>query len=377
MSNYITDIQLSGVTYTLSAQTSGGSGNNTVELTQAQYDALVSAGTVDASTYYIITDAEAGDLTNYYTKTETNTLLGGKVNTSAISSSVTSASTNNEIPTAKAVYDATQSGGGGGKAISAGTNISVTTGETADTINCTLPITATSNNNFYAGKNGALDDSYYSSFVLGNSSNLDNPSNLSDKSHNILIGDISNIHKAHESVSIGNSNTIGIANGEISKGDYVFGAGNKIEPFIGNTTRTNYNLILGSSNTISRKSSNTIIGSANVVSGASSTFIFGTYNYPKNDGEIILGRYASSSNDGTESGSTYFSIGKGTSTASTANVFEIRQNGDIYCNNGASDVKLQDYLQIKVVQITQADYDALVSGGTVDNSTLYIIVNNS
>ena len=56
---------------------------------------------------------------------------------------VTSASTDNEIPTAKAVYDAIPQGGGG-KAIEAGTNISVTTGETADTINCTLPITATS-----------------------------------------------------------------------------------------------------------------------------------------------------------------------------------------------------------------------------------------
>lgn len=50
---------------------------------------------------------------------------------------VTSASTDNEIPTAKAVYDAIPQGGGG-KAIEAGTNISVTTGETADTINCTL-----------------------------------------------------------------------------------------------------------------------------------------------------------------------------------------------------------------------------------------------
>ena len=76
MSNYITDIQLSGVTYALSAQSSGGS--PTVELTQAEYDALVSAGTVASDTYYIITDAQAGDLTNYYTKTETNTLLGGK-----------------------------------------------------------------------------------------------------------------------------------------------------------------------------------------------------------------------------------------------------------------------------------------------------------
>ena len=79
MSNYITDIQLSGVTYALSAQSSGGS--PTVELTQAAYDALVSAGTVASDTYYIITDAQAGDLTNYYTKTETNTLLGGKADT--------------------------------------------------------------------------------------------------------------------------------------------------------------------------------------------------------------------------------------------------------------------------------------------------------
>lgn len=58
---------------------------------------------------------------------------------------VTSASTDNEIPTAKAVYDAIPQGGGG-KAIEAGTNISITTGETADTINCTLPIVMKNSN---------------------------------------------------------------------------------------------------------------------------------------------------------------------------------------------------------------------------------------
>jgi hypothetical protein len=36
--------------------------NPTVELTQAQYNALVSGGTVDPNTFYIITDATAGDL---------------------------------------------------------------------------------------------------------------------------------------------------------------------------------------------------------------------------------------------------------------------------------------------------------------------------
>jgi len=71
MSNIIDSIRLSGVTYGIK----GSGGTQTIELTQAQYDALVDK---DPNTFYVITDAEAGDLTNYYTKSETNTLLGGK-----------------------------------------------------------------------------------------------------------------------------------------------------------------------------------------------------------------------------------------------------------------------------------------------------------
>lgn len=118
MSNIIDKIQVSGVTYTLSGSSSGG-GNPTVELTQAEYDALVSAGTVSADTFYIITDA-----------TEYN--LSGKVDTSAITSSVTSASTDSQIPTAKAVWEAAS---GGGTTYSAGTNIDITN----DIISCTIP----------------------------------------------------------------------------------------------------------------------------------------------------------------------------------------------------------------------------------------------
>lgn len=147
MSNYITDIQLSGVTYTLSAQTSGGSGATVTELTQAAYDALVSAGTVNPDVFYIITDATPIDVSNFWTTAQTQSAItqatSGKVDSSSIVTSVTSASTDSDIPTAKAVYDAIPTGGtGGGKAISAGTNISVTTGETTDTISCTLPITS-------------------------------------------------------------------------------------------------------------------------------------------------------------------------------------------------------------------------------------------
>ena len=111
MSNIIDSIQLSGVTYSI--QGSGG-GNPTVELTQAEYDALVESGAVQTNTYYIITDAQAGDLTQYWTSAQTQSAItsatSGKVDTTAITSSVTSASTDAQIPTAKAVYDAVGSG---------------------------------------------------------------------------------------------------------------------------------------------------------------------------------------------------------------------------------------------------------------------------
>lgn len=61
MSNIIDTIRVSGTDYTLSATSSGG--NPTVELTQAEYDALVSSGTVDPTTFYIITDAQPEEIT--------------------------------------------------------------------------------------------------------------------------------------------------------------------------------------------------------------------------------------------------------------------------------------------------------------------------
>lgn len=79
MSNIIDKIQLSGVTYDIGGQ--GGSGVSVVEVTQAEYDVLPSSAKTDTSKMYVITDAEAGDLTNYYTKSETNTLLGDKADT--------------------------------------------------------------------------------------------------------------------------------------------------------------------------------------------------------------------------------------------------------------------------------------------------------
>lgn len=64
----INKIRLSGTTYNIEDPNA----SKTVELTQAEYDALVSGGTVDPNTFYIITDAQAADLSQYYTKSETS-----------------------------------------------------------------------------------------------------------------------------------------------------------------------------------------------------------------------------------------------------------------------------------------------------------------
>lgn len=77
-----TGISISG---NVISATGGGDGSPTVELTQSQYDALVTAGTVSADTYYIITDAQAGDLTQYWTSAQTQSAIteatSGKVDT--------------------------------------------------------------------------------------------------------------------------------------------------------------------------------------------------------------------------------------------------------------------------------------------------------
>ena len=108
-------ITISGNVISATGGGSGDSGATVIEVTQAQYDALVSAGTLDLTALYIITDATPIDISNYMTSAETESAItaavSGKVDTSAITSAVTSASTDSEIPTAKAVYDAIPTGG--------------------------------------------------------------------------------------------------------------------------------------------------------------------------------------------------------------------------------------------------------------------------
>lgn len=456
MSNIIDKIQVSGVTYDIGG--TGGGGNPTVELTQAEYEALVTAGTVSADTYYIITDAQAGDLTNYYTKTETNTLLGGKADTATtytkteVDNAITAATStkqdtlvsgtniktiNNESLLGSGNIDI-QGGGGGGKAVTGGTNISVTTGETVDTVNCTLPLRVGSGyNSIYGGdlNNNSCDSQY--GFAYGDNADCGNSGSYcmafgSDVYANALytfitgkgntgtnnsqaafgqftvnnkangtfgdsgntlfsVGNGTSVNARHNAFEIRQNGDIYLSSGgtDIKLQDHLGGgggggkaieAGTNISITTGETTDTiNCTLPITTSNN-NRCIITGIEGAKGSAEGMGTyeSFITGRENKATNYAEAAFGQYNRSnyeSNTFGNSGNTLFSVGNGTGTLTSArhNAFEIRQNGDIYCSDGTNDVKLQDYLQIKVVKLTQSAYDAL--SPNYDSNTLYVIVN--
>ena len=191
---------------------------------------------------------------------------------------VTSASTDNEIPTAKAVWEAAS---GGGKAIEAGRGISVTTGETADTVSFNLPISAGTG------------------------------------SMSVIMGNSSNIASITAALSLG---TITKAQGQ---GSAAFGE----------RTET--------------------------TSKAPYSFTCGGYTITRNWHEFAGGKYNVSNSGSTTSAQTLFSVGNGTSDNARHNAFEIRQNGDIYFNDGTNDVKLQD--KFSTIETTIGDINTILN----------------
>ena len=475
--------------------------NPTVVVTQAEYDALVQSGTVDPSTYYIISDATQVDINQYWTsaqtqsainqatsgKVDTSTVtavnnvltahtadttihvtsadktawnaksdfsgsyndltdkpiiptvptsntaftndagyitsdalsgyaestavtqeiseavsgkadtsavtavqdsLSGYVATSAVTTAVTSGSTDAEIPTAKAVYDAIPTGGtGGGKAIEGGRGITVTTGETADTVSFNLPISA-----------GTGVDS-------------------------VLIGYSSSDNYWMPKATAKGAIAAGAAVSAMSECSFAFG-------YFSKTTGSNsrkYSFAHGY-NSIANGSNSHAEGN-NTITNGSNSHAEGSDTIANNYAEHANGKYNVSSSASTtfgDSGNTLFSVGNGTAENARHNAFEIRQNGDIYITSGGTDILLQDNLGggggitsgevqtmidesvsgkvdtssvvtaitssstdaqvpsakcvydqlggLKLLKITQAAYDAL--SGNTDSNTLYVITNS-
>lgn len=198
-------------------------------------------------------------------------------------------------------------GGGGGKAVSGGTNISITTGETADTINCTLPI-----------KTNAW-----------NSLTFNTSRNPSQVLYASAFGDYTTA-SGKGSFAIGKDTT---ASGEYS--------------FVG-----------GYNSSQAKGSKSFSFGDGTVTNGMVSV-AFGRSVTTNNECEFSCGKLNKSVSSSTtfgDSGNTLFSVGNGTSTYH--NAFEVRQNGDIYITSGGTDILLQDHLgggggsDINVVQTT-------------------------
>ena len=141
----INKIRISGTSYDIQDLNAA----SVSSLTQAQYDALPSTAKT-SNTLFVITDAEAGDLTNYYTKPETNTLLGGKQATLVSGTNIKTINNENILGSGNIDIQ-------GGSTYTAGRGIDITN----DTISFSLPISAgTGNDSIIEGLGPTARGSY-------------------------------------------------------------------------------------------------------------------------------------------------------------------------------------------------------------------------
>ena len=325
----ISKIKISGTSYNLKDENAC----KVVELTQAQYDDLPTTAKTSNS-LFVITDATAGDLSNYYTKSETS---GATEISTALSSKADTATTYTKTETDNAITAATstkqdtlvsgtniktingetllgegnitiQGGGGGGKSIEAGRGISITTGETADTVSFNLPISA-----------GTGTGSIIEGFAIPSNGMYTHAEGMNTKANGIAS------HAEGMNTS---------ANGSVShtEGTYTNANGDYSHAEGSNTNANgNYSHAEGS----------------DAYAGGNYSHAEGNGTITNNESEHASGQYNNSVSASTtfgDSGNTLFSVGNGTENEARHNAFEIRQNGDIYITKDGQDVKLQDQL---------------------------------
>ena len=327
----ISKIKISGTSYSIKDENAC----KVVELTQAEYDDLPTTAKTSNS-LFVITDATAGDLSNYYTKSETDNAITAATSTKqdTLVSGTNIKTINGETLLGEGNIEI--QGGSGVKSIEAGRGISITTGETADTVSFNLPISAGTNTSSIIEGLGTVASGKYSHAEGGATS-------------------ARGIASHSEGMNARANGICSHAEGEDTKANGIY-----------SHTEGYYTIANNASEHASGKYNNSV--------SASTTF--------------------------GDSGNTLFSVGNGTADNARHNAFEIRQNGDIYITKDGQDVKLQDQLGgggtvdteitsastnpvtsaaiynqfggLKLVKLTQSEYDALA---TKDNSILYVIVN--
>lgn len=356
MNNVIDSIQLSGTSYTLQ----DSEASRTVELTQAEYDALT---TKDPNVFYIITDSSVDYINSAQCQTQIDNSISGKTNLSDFTGHTAdttvhvtaadktawnaksdfsgdyndlanklSAGTNITIDANNVI----SAEGGGGKAVTGGTNISVTTGETVDTINCTLNI-SNGTGGLSIKSNGASSASANHTAAFGQNTKATSVCAFAEgwgttasggKSHSEGDQTVARGGQSHAEGSLTNA----IADHSHSEG-YASSATSRVTTMVGITTPYGWN---------TRHSE----GYATIADNGC-THTEGLSTKALNVAEHSSGAYNVSYTASTtwgDSGNTLFSVGNGTADNARHNAFEIRQNGDIYITKDGSDVKLQDQL---------------------------------
>lgn len=322
--------------------------------------------------------------------------ISGKADTSAVTDSINAAVSGKQdtlsAGTNITIVDNVISAEGGGKAIEAGRGISITTGETADTVSLNLSISA-----------GTLDYSIQEGYRTSAMSYYDHA-----EGYNTLAN--GNAYAAHAegyntsamttSCHAEGRNTKANGNCAHAEGSSTVASGDSSHAEGSSTVASGkYSHAEGFGTSASSVSNVSGIGTYaghqarhaegfNTLANNSSTHAEGYYTIANNFGEHASGVYNNSTSATTtwgDSGNTLFSVGNGTSTSARHNAFEIRQNGDIYCSDGTNDVKLQDTITataanttalggLSIVKLTESEYTALV---TKDSNTLYVVVPDS
>ena len=203
--------------------------------------------------------------------------------------------------------------------IEAGRGISITTGETADTVSFNLPISAGT------GTNSIIEGDSYNT-ADGNYSHAEGY-------YNTANGPYSHAEGNRTSASGQSSHAEGYRTSAMTDYSHAEGYWTKTSGY--------------------------------------SSHAEGQYTITTNQSEHASGQYnVSSSGSSTwgDSGNTLFSVGNGDWSA-RHNAFEIRQNGDIYLSSGGTDIKLQDHLGGGSITVDTA----LDSGSTnpVQNKVIY------
>ena len=396
-------------------------GNNVIELTQAEYDALVTGGTVDPSVFYIITDATEINISDYYTSAQTQSAINAAVSGKQDVSGMTAYTTSSDVESYVSgfTYD------------KATIDSKVASGGTFDPTNY-YDKTATD-----ALLDDKFDASAFTSYSAATDARLAEDEEVTAAALNALNEELSgkqdtlvagsgitisgNVISAQGGGSItidpslDSGSTNAVANSAITtainlmetKSDIPFsahsytqdasklwvwkGAAGELQPNI--TNGVWYDVIIGNGNNfsgdsdsyLSGKMHGLIVGKYNTVQHVRNHFIFGHHNIAQhrnyNAHQALLGRYLNSKNEievaiggsnislsGSttfgDSGNTLFSVGNGASTNARHNAFDIRQNGDIYIAD-TNDTSTSNYYEKPMIKLQ----DALGGGSiTIDPS---------